>query len=304
MILDRIGREMDRLSGRQKQVAQYILQDCGGAAFMTAAKLAEASGVSEATVIRFANHMGYARYSPLQEELRVVVRGKLSQMERFHRTGDLRHHSSIMRTAIRSMRADMHNIEQTLVSLSEHDLTAVVELLATAGRVYVVGSHSEYGIACYFASTLCWIRDRVYLIDETHSPSFDAMSCAGEGDVIVALSFPPYPVQTVRILETAVRRGVQSVAVTDSPLSPLAKRAQHCLYARDEKLFFADNSAPTVSLLSVLLALVGSYDYERSSSYLKIKQKYWEELGFYHQENQGAASVEEKNQEGGEKARE
>ena len=141
-------------------------------------------------------------------------------MERFHRTGDLRHHSSIMRTAIRSMRADMHNIEQTLVSLSEHDLTAVVELLATAGRVYVVGSHSEYGIACYFASTLCWIRDRVYLIDETHSPSFDAMSCAGEGDVIVALSFPPYPVQTVRILETAVRRGVQSVAVTDSPLSP------------------------------------------------------------------------------------
>ena len=291
LILERIQQEEDRLSIQQKRVAQYILQDCGEAAFMTAAKLAEASGVSEATVIRFANRMGYGRYSQLQEELRMVVRTRLSQTERLHRTGDLRHHSSIMRTAIRSMRTDMHNIEQTLLALAEDSLREVVELLATARRVFVIGTHSEYGIACYFSSTLCWIRDQVYLIDETHSPSFDAVACAGEQDVILALSFPPYPGPTVRVLETAARRGVQSIAITDSPLSPLARRAGHCLYARDEKLFFADNSAPTVSLLSVILALVGSYDYERSSACLKDKQKYWEELGFYHQEN--ASSEEE-----------
>ena len=267
LILERIQQEEDRLSIQQKRVAQYILQDCGEAAFMTAAKLAEASGVSEATVIRFANRMGYGRYSQLQEELRMVVRTRLSQTERLHRTGDLRHHSSIMRTAIRSMRTDMHNIEQTLLALAEDSLREVVELLATARRVFVIGTHSEYGIACYFSSTLCWIRDQVYL------------------------SFPPYPGPTVRVLETAARRGVQSIAITDSPLSPLARRAGHCLYARDEKLFFADNSAPTVSLLSVILALVGSYDYERSSACLKDKQKYWEELGFYHQEN--ASSEEE-----------
>ena len=61
LILERIQQEEDRLSIQQKRVAQYILQDCGEAAFMTAAKLAEASGVSEATVIRFANRMGYGR---------------------------------------------------------------------------------------------------------------------------------------------------------------------------------------------------------------------------------------------------
>ena len=130
LILERIQQEEDRLSIQQKRVAQYILQDCGEAAFMTAAKLAEASGVSEATVIRFANRMGYGRYSQLQEELRMVVRTRLSQTERLHRTADLRHHSSIMRTAIRSMRTDMHNIEQTLLALAEDSLREVVELLA------------------------------------------------------------------------------------------------------------------------------------------------------------------------------
>ncbi|MGE4276247.1 MAG: MurR/RpiR family transcriptional regulator [Lawsonibacter sp.] len=284
MILERIRQEMDRLSDRQRMVAQYILTEYEEAAFLTAAKLAEVSDVSEATVIRFANHMGYGRYSDLQKDLRTVMRGKLSQMDRFRRTGDLKNHSSVMQTVIRSMRADIRSIEQTLVSLHEGELASAVDWIATARRVYVVGTHSEYGIACYFASTLCWIRDQVYLLDETHNPSFDAMADMGEEDVIVALSFPPYPAATVRFLEAAVKRGARSLAITDSPLSPLAKRANCSLYPHDEKLFFADNSAPTVSLLSVILALVSSQDFEGSSARLRNKQKYWEEIGFYHQE--------------------
>ncbi len=284
MVLERIRQEMDRLSDRQRMVAQYILAESEEAAFLTAAKLAEASDVSEATVIRFAGHMGYGRYSDLQKDLRAVMRGKLSQADRFRRTGDLKSHSSVMQTVIRSMRADIRSIEQTLVSLHEGELAAAVSWIATARRVYVVGTHSEYGIACYFASTLCWIRDQVHLLDETHHPSFDAMAEIGEEDVMVALSFPPYPAATVRFLEAAVKRGARSLAITDSPLSPLAKRAKCSLYPHDEKLFFADNSAPTVSLLSVILALVSSQDFEGSSARLRSKQKYWEEIGFYHQE--------------------
>ena len=279
MLLERIRQEMDRLSNRQRMVAQYILTEYEEAAFLTAAKLAEVSDVSEATVIRFANHMGYDRYSEMQKDLREAMRGKLSQMDRFQRTGDLKNHSSMMQTVIRSMRTDIRSIEQTLVSLHEGELEAVVKWIANSRRVYVVGTHSEYGIACYFASTLCWIRDGVFLIDQTHSPAFDAMADAGGEDVVVALSFPPYPAATVRYLEAATKRGARGVAITDSPLSPLVKRAKYSLYAQDEKLFFADNSAPTISLLSVILALVSSQDYEGSYARLKNKQKYWEEIG-------------------------
>lgn len=284
MILERIRHSLDRLSERQRMVAQYILAEYEEAAFLTAAKLAEASDVSEATVIRFANQMGYGRYSDMQSDLRAAMRGKFSQMDRFNRTGDLKNHSTTMQTVIRSMRTDIRSIEQTLVSLHEGELETAVRWISEARRVYVAGTHSEYGIACYLASSLCWIRDEVYLLDESHNPSFDAIGEAGEGDVIVALSFPPYPAATVRFLESATKRGANSIAITDSPLSPLAKRANCSLYAYDEKLFFVDNSAPTVSLLSVLLVLVSRYDYEGSSARLKKKQKYWDEIGLYHQE--------------------
>jgi DNA-binding MurR/RpiR family transcriptional regulator len=275
---------MDRFSDRQRMVAQYILTDYDDAAFFTAAKLAEASNVSEATVIRFANRMGYSRYSDMQKDLRLAMRDKLNQMDRFRRSGEQKGHSSMMQRVIRFMRSDMRNIEQTLMSLQEGELAKAVHWIATARKVFVVGSHSEYGIACYFASTLCWIRDQVYLVDEQHSPVFDAMADAGEQDVMVALSFPPYPLATVHYLQAVIRRGARGVAITDSPLSPLAKRAHCCLFSRDEKLSFADNSAPTISLLSVILDLVSGQNFEASSERLRNKQKFWEEIGFYHQE--------------------
>ena len=284
MILERINMERSRLSLRQRMVADYILSDYGEAAFLTSAKLAEASKVSEATVIRFSNHMGYARYSEMQKDLRALMRGKLSQMDRFQRSGDLKNQSSTMKTVIRSMRTDIHSIEQTLVSIPEQQIETVVNWISTARRVYVAGTHSEYGIACYFANTLGWIRENVFLLDESHTPSFDSIADARDTDLIISLSFPPYPAATVRFLEAGIKRGANSVAITDSPLSPLAKRAKVSLYAHDEKLFFADNSAATVSLLSVILALVSSQNFERSSVYLYNKQRYWEELEFYHQE--------------------
>ena len=284
MILERIRQSLSRLSARQRMVAQYILTDYDKAAFMTAEKLAEASDVSQATVVRFANHMGYQRYSELQQDLQNVLQSRLSQTDRLLRTGDLKHHSTMMQTVIRSMHTDIRSIEQTLASIQERDLKRAVEWISNARQVFVAGTHSEYGIACYFASTLCWIRENVFLLDATHNPSFDMLGTASENDVLVAISFPPYPAATVRFLDAAISRGARGIAITNSPLSPLAVRASVSLYTHDEKLFFADNSAPSVSLLSVILALVSSQDFKSSFARLRKKQDYWREIGLYYQE--------------------
>ena len=281
MILDRIRDKMSTLTDSQKRVAQYILSDPEAAASLTAAKLAEASQVSEATVIRFANYMGFIRYSMLRKELKMLLQGTMSQMERLSRGNKQNCQSNMMQQVTHSMRTDIRSIEKTLAGLKEEDLARAVEWLTTARRVYVAGSHSEYGIACYFASTLGWIRDNVCLLDQTHLPTFDSPAQADESDLIVAMSFPPYPAATVRYLQAVRARGGKAIAITDSPLSPLARQADCSFYACDEKLSFADNSAPTVSLLSALLALVSNENPVESSAKLAEKQKYWEELDFY-----------------------
>lgn len=283
-ILMAIRKELSEFSAQQKLVANFILADPEESAFMTSSQLADASGTSDATVIRFANRLGCKKYADLQAELRKLVRDRLTQVERLKRSSEPEQQSSLMQTAIHSMHTDIKSIEQTLANLDEEELAASVQAIAEARRVYVAGTHSEYGIACYFASTLSWIKEQVYLMDESHTPTFDAMSDVSTEDVMVALSFPPYPAATVRFTDAALRRGAKIIAVTDSPLSPLAQRADYCLLVHDVKLFFADNSGPTMSLLSVILALVSSHDYEKSTASLKKMSDYWEEMDFYYRD--------------------
>lgn len=275
---------MPEFSLGNKAIAEYIFDNPEIAAYMTVAELAEASRVSDATVVRFARNLGYSRYSELKAALRYVLRSDVRQTDRLRHSGMENRKSELMQTLEKSMHADMQSIEETLKGLKEEDIRIIVRKIATAVRVFVDGSHIEYGLACYFASQLSWIRSDVHLLDATHEPSYDLLSMADEKDVLVAISFPPNPFQTIKMLEAARRRKAYCIAITDSPLSPLAKRADRSLFAKDVKMFFADNSAPVMSLLSALLGLIGNYNYERSMERLNINMKYWDEIGFYYQE--------------------
>ena len=65
-----------RLSKGQKLIAEYILKNYDKAAFMTAAKLGDSVGVSESTVVRFANELGFTGYPKLQKALQELIKNK------------------------------------------------------------------------------------------------------------------------------------------------------------------------------------------------------------------------------------
>lgn len=54
---NRLNESYSRLSKGQKRLAAYITDNYDKAVFLTAARLGEAVGVSESTVVRFAVHL-------------------------------------------------------------------------------------------------------------------------------------------------------------------------------------------------------------------------------------------------------
>lgn len=288
MALYQIKRQLPLMKGKQKQLAEYLVNAGDDAVFLSIEELAEAADVSEATVSRFARKLGFDSYSDFKVELKKAARTKLSQKDRFERTEKVKAPSGrfMLHTIMSSMRRDIHSIEQTIASLKEEDVTKAADWIVNARRVYVIGSHSEYALACYFASTLGWIKDRVILIDESHNPTFDQAANANEEDVVIAISFPPYPKMTVMLMRRIAARGAKSIAVTDLALSPLTKTADVCFYPHDEKDYYSDNIAPAVSFLSGLLALISTSYREESDRQLNSKQEYWKEIGYYHEENE------------------
>ncbi len=66
-LLSRIKDNYNKLSKGQKLIATYVMNNYDKVAFMTASKLGDNVGVSESTVVRFANALGYKGYPNLQK---------------------------------------------------------------------------------------------------------------------------------------------------------------------------------------------------------------------------------------------
>ena len=81
-ILSILQSRMPEFSKGQRNLARYILESYDKAAFMTAAKLGKAVGVSESTVVRFATELGYDGYPAMQKAMQEMVVNRLTSFQR------------------------------------------------------------------------------------------------------------------------------------------------------------------------------------------------------------------------------
>lgn len=284
MILQRLSQKLDTFTPRQQIIAKYLLEHYDQAGFMSAEALAEASGVSQPTVARFAQYLGYVSYRDFQAALRIAMRDRMTQAERLQRSRKLPKSKNLFRTFVNSMRFDMLCIEKTIANLDEETVSRTIDLILNARRVYVIGSHAEFCLASYFGCTLGWVREKVTVIDNDFSTTFDSMADVSPEDAAVAYSFPPYPDRTVKLFRYLKQKGARCVAITDSELSPLAEIGDLRFIAHDEKLFFSDNIAGAVSLFSAVLAVVSSLSLPEHNSRMSVQQEFWKTIGFYYKE--------------------
>ena len=77
-ISERIRAIYSTLSKGQKKIANAVLNDYDKVAYLTAAKLGDLVGVSESTVVRFADELGFEGYSQFQFAVQELVRIKLT----------------------------------------------------------------------------------------------------------------------------------------------------------------------------------------------------------------------------------
>ncbi|MBQ8469309.1 MAG: MurR/RpiR family transcriptional regulator, partial [Clostridia bacterium] len=106
------------LSKSHKKIADYILENYEIAAFLTAAKLGEATNISVSTVVRFATSLGYEGYPEFQEALRETIKGKLTSTQRIEVAGTQILDNDLLTSVLQK---DRDLIRTTLTSISIDD---------------------------------------------------------------------------------------------------------------------------------------------------------------------------------------
>jgi len=273
-----IQLKFPRLSKGQKLIAEYILKHYDKAAFMTAAKLGVSVGVSESTVVRFANELGFSGYPKLQKSLQELIKNKLTTVQRIELSNDLVSEETALKGVLKS---DMENIRATLEKINHKTFEDVVNSIFSAKKIYIIGLRSASALSEFLGFYLHLILDNVNVVGYGVSDIFEQIINVSDGDLVIGIGFPRYAARTIESLSYAKSRGAKVVAITDSLLSPLAARADHTLIAQSNMASFVDSLVAPLSVINALIVSVGLREKEKISSTFSNLEKIWEEYQVY-----------------------
>nr|WP_038810221.1 MurR/RpiR family transcriptional regulator [Clostridioides difficile] len=277
-LISNIQSQYTRLSKGQKLIAQYILNNYDKVAFMTACKLGETVGVSESTVVRFANALGYSGYPKLQAALQELIKNKLTTVQRVEMAHDYSDDFAILNKVLKS---DIDNIRSTLEEIDERAFKEASNKLLKARKIYILGMRSSFVVAQYLGFYLDIILDNVHIIRMDMGDAFEQIVRINEEDVIVAISFPRYSKKSYQIVNYAKEKGAHVISLTDSLFAPVASLADNTLLVKSNMASFVDSLVPALSISNALAISVGMKEKEDIKQHFDDLEQIWKRYSVY-----------------------
>lgn len=210
-------------------VAEWLLRHTAQAAMLGIEEIARECGTSPASVNRFARTAGYAGFSEMKSALALVMRAAIDPVQKLR---DEQGRGNL--SAPSQYFAMGHaNLDQLATANSHKDIQAAAKLLATRGRIYVLGFGQTSHVCAWLADALTPYSHSVTALSTSGGTEQSAsrMSTIGKGDVLVAISLPRYSLATVELARYARERGAKVLVIVDSQAAPLASEADLRLFA-------------------------------------------------------------------------
>jgi DNA-binding MurR/RpiR family transcriptional regulator len=279
-ILNHLESRAESLSKTQRTLARYVLENYQAVAFSTISELAQLSGVSEATIVRFADALGFDGYPDFQRELRRTLRVELKTGAR--QALDRAQHSAPDSPLTTVLAKELGNIAYLENNLDQANVKAAAKMLRRAEHILVVGARASASLAHHLWFALDKMRYPARLIDKYDSDAFDRISRMGPKDCVVLIGFPRYLARLVDISNYAHERGVKIITVTDSPLNPF--KADVKLSAPiNSSTFFGFHCAPLILVNTLLETLIRNNEAATVKA-LRDFEALAESAGYFHAE--------------------
>ena len=147
MILEKIRQIYPQLTKSQKRLADFIATSYREAAFMTASCLSRRLGLNEATVIRFAQRLGYSGYPQLIQDVQAIVQEELG-------TGPQSQVLAEQGPLVRLLKAEIENLQRTISHIPAKIAYEAMNMLQEARQVYVLGQGIAAPLAQLFSLSL------------------------------------------------------------------------------------------------------------------------------------------------------
>lgn len=227
-IISRIEANYLNLTRQERKVAARVTQDPRAVQRMTISTLAKVAGVSNATITRFVRHMDCADFYDFKLQLAAAAVDSAIVPPV---TG-----ASAIEDQVYAWYQKV--LQDTWQQLDISTLTAFVQLIRGARRVYVYGLGSSGYTASELASRAVRMGIAAFAVTDSHM-LFINSELVAEQDVVLALSASGNTQEVTEATAMAKAKGATTLCITGFANSPLGQQCDHALVVKSSR--FVEN---------------------------------------------------------------
>ncbi|MEM9708603.1 MAG: MurR/RpiR family transcriptional regulator [Pseudomonadota bacterium] len=282
-VLERLAAELPDLTPEARKAATFVLENPREVGVSTVREIADAANVKPNTLVRMARQVGFDGYDDFRDPFREAIRqGAADFPDRARLLQDIAKSGDLGGLYAELVQSALQNIEDTFAAITADDLEAAAEAIWAANTVYTLGvgvNHSNARNFTYLASTG---MVRFHAIPRPGSAAIDDLAWADGADLVIAITCKPYRSEVIEAIETARDQGMQIVAISDSPASPIIHAADYGFLISSDTAQFFPSSVSTIALLETLLSFVIAVASDEVIERVKTFHSRRHALGLYH----------------------
>ena len=199
------------LNGAQRRLGNYLQNDSSALLLSNVNDLAQAVGVSKATVVRFAKTLGYTGFPELKRDIQKEMRRKLRAADRMKETfAELGDDENIF---ARLIKRDIQLLQETLRAGSYVDFQRAVEVILKARKVFLIGLNASTALAYILYFRLVRVKKDAHWLFLTGGTSLvEQLAFMEPGDVLIAIDFLEVPREVQPLYSTPRKLARRSLA--------------------------------------------------------------------------------------------
>lgn len=265
-----------------RTIAKYIVDHPSDFGLDSIRETARKSGVSTYTLVRLAERMGFGGYDELREPFRHALVSEAASVKRPEWVESLKETGALGDLQARAAVNTLAIVQRSLEHQAPEQMRRVVAMLLAARTVYVTAVRASYALAYYLHYVGRMALPTLQLIPRHMNSPIDELNAAGEGDVIIAITFTPCSRETIEACQFARRKGLKLILISDSEIIAPDFSADETLIvsvlSTHHFACYAGAIAVIETLIALLVAQGGEAAKERIRSYEELRrenQAYW-----------------------------
>jgi DNA-binding MurR/RpiR family transcriptional regulator len=245
----RIQQSYNELPKNQQKVADFVLDNFDRIPFQGIQAVSRSTSASVATIVRFAQRIGFKGFSELREEIANTLQIHIENREIFTINSDTKISKDIL-TAVAQQ--DITNINETLVTLERKSFNKTIKMVINAHRIYTMG----LGISNLMSQILAYQLNQIGYYAQAFRHDYvyftEQVVFLKPVDVLIAFSFPPYSKETIDAAQFAMESEIPVVGITNRSTAPISRFSKAVLCVKSENMLFTNSFAAISVLINAL----------------------------------------------------